>query len=161
MIRQIVPEDVISVCGIYNYYVKNTIITFEESPVEEHEMLARMRLITGKHPWIVYEEDGALLGYAYASDWKTRSAYRHTVETTVYLRPDSSGKGIGYLLYAELIRQLKERKIHAAIGGIALPNDASVGLHEKLGFRNIGRFHEVGWKFGNWIDVGYWELILD
>ncbi len=161
MIRQITQEDVIEVCGIYNYYVKNTIVTFEETPVSEEEMQSRIRLISGNYPWIVYEREGALLGYAYASDWKTRSAYRHTVETTVYLRPDSTGQGIGGVLYAALIKKLRESNVHALIGGIALPNDASVALHEKLGFRKIGQFHEVGLKFGTWIDVEYWELIFE
>jgi len=108
----------------------------------------------------VYSEGNKTLGYAYASKWKSRCAYKYSVETTVYLRPEVKGQGIGSKLYKELLTQLKEKNIHAAIGGIALPNDASIALHEKLGFKKIGQFKEVGYKFDKWIDVGYWELIF-
>ncbi len=101
-----------------------------------------------------------MYGYAYASEWKSRCAYRYSVETTVYLHPDARGKGIGTLLYQELIRKLSKLELHAAIGGIALPNDASVALHEKIGFKKAAHFKQVGYKFNKWVDVGYWELIL-
>jgi len=159
MIRNIVPSDATQVCEIYNYYIENTIVTFEETSLEVKEMMDRIMKITEKYPWIVYEENDEIIGYAYASEWKPRSAYRHSVETTVYLKPEMQGNGIGTLLYAHLIRLLKDH-VHAAIGGIALPNGASIALHEKMGFQKIGQFKEVGNKFDQWIDVGYWELIL-
>jgi len=160
MIRQVKSEDATQVCDIYNYYVEQTIVTFEESAVSVPDMESRIIENTSKYPWIVYSEGNKTLGYAYASKWKSRCAYKYSVETTVYLRPEVKGQGIGSKLYKELLTQLKEKNIHAAIGGIALPNDASIALHEKLGFKKIGQFKEVGYKFDKWIDVGYWELIF-
>jgi phosphinothricin acetyltransferase len=108
----------------------------------------------------VWEEDGAIAGYAYATEWKERSAYRFSVESTVYVAPGLAGRGIGTRLYEALLAELQRRKVHCVIGGISLPNDASVALHERLGFVKIGHFKEVGWKFDRWVDVGYWELVL-
>lgn len=101
-----------------------------------------------------------LLGYCYASKWKGRCAYRYSVESTVYLSPDATGKGIGSKLYGTLLAELRQRQFHTVIGGIALPNPASVALHEKLGFEKVAQFRQVGNKFGRWIDVGYWQLLL-
>jgi phosphinothricin acetyltransferase len=160
MTRNIRPDDAAAICDIYNYYVLNTIITFEESVVSEEEMQSRIIQNTKKHPWIVYEQNDKISGYAYASEWKSRCAYKHSVETTVYLHENAKGKGIGTILYKELISLLKNKNVHAVIGGIALPNEASVALHEKMSFEKIGQFREVGYKFDKWIDVGYWELIF-
>lgn len=160
MIRYIQPEDALQICEIYNYYIENTIITFEESPVSVKEMNSRIVKITEKHPWIVYVQQDKIMGYAYATDWKPRAAYKYTVETTIYLRPEIKRNGIGTVLYTELLDLLRKNKLHAAIGGIALPNEASIALHEKLGFKKIGKFMEVGYKFDRWVDVGYWELIF-
>ena len=101
-----------------------------------------------------------VVGYAYAGRWHDRSAYRYSVETTIYLDADHLGKSIGSGLYAALLQQLKERGMHVAIGGIALPNPGSVALHEKLGFRKVAHYGEVGFKFNRWIDVGYWQHAL-
>lgn len=160
MVRTVRLEDAEAICDIYNYYVEHTIITFEEAPVLPAEMEGRIAQATTKLPWIVYEENKQVEGYAYASEWKSRCAYRYSLETTVYLRKGREGKGIGSILYSELIELLKKKNYHAAIGGISLPNDASIALHEKFGFKKIGQFVEVGYKFDKWIDVGYWELIL-
>jgi len=160
MLRNIQPDDAAQICEIYNHYVLNTIITFEESPVSEHEMKSRIEQITRKLPWIVYEKNHKIIGYAYASAWKSRCAYKFSVESTVYLKKGEEGKGIGTILYKELIAQLEKKGYRAIIGGIALPNNASIALHEKYGFQKIGQFIEVGYKFNTWIDVGYWELIL-
>jgi phosphinothricin acetyltransferase len=111
-------------------------------------------------PWLVAESDGHIRGYAYATKWKARSAYRFSVETTVYLADGLGRQGLGSRLYEELFRLLKKQGIHAAIGGIALPNDASVALHEKLGMRKVAHFEQVGFKFGKWVDVAYWERFL-
>ncbi len=160
MIRNVVSDDASQICEIYNYYVINTIITFEETSVSEDEMRSRIEYTIRKYPWIVYEKDEKIIGYAYASEWKSRCAYKHSAESTVYLRQGENRNGIGSLLYGELIDRLRKINLHAAIGGIALPNDASIALHEKFGFEKIGQFREVGYKFDKWIDVGYWELIF-
>ena len=160
MIRSVTTEDAERICEIYNYYILNTVITFEETTVETDEMKNRIEKISSKYPYLVYEEDGNVVGYAYATEWRVRAAYRNSVETTVYLKDGYSGKGIGSKLYFELIKLLKERGFHAIIGGIALPNDASIALHEKSGYVKVAHFKEVGFKFGKWVDVGYWELIL-
>jgi L-amino acid N-acyltransferase YncA len=159
--RQATTADVDSICRIYNHYIESSTITFEEIPVSSAEMAGRIaETTTGSLPWLVEEANGSVVGYAYASKWKTRAAYRYAAETTIYLAPNACHKGIGTSLYQELLVRLKERSMHVAIGGIALPNDASLRLHEKLGFRKVAEFVEVGFKFNRWINVGYWEVKL-
>jgi L-amino acid N-acyltransferase YncA len=161
VIRQSVFADAEAIGQIYNHYVRETIVTFEEQPVPTAEMAKRLAdTLADELPWLVAEQDGAIIGYARASKWKPRSAYRFAVETTIYLAPDSIGKGVGTSLYQFLITELRKLELHTAIGGIALPNAGSVGLHEKLGFRKVAHFAEVGFKFGQWIDVAYWQLKL-
>jgi len=160
MIRSVDTEDTEAICSIYNHYVKNTISTFEEKPVSKEEMKDRIAKVTVSLPWIVLEENGEINGYAYASNWKIRSAYRFSVESSIYLRPDFIGKGTGRILYEALISKLSNLSLHTVIGGIALPNESSVALHERLGFIKVAHFKEFGWKFNQWIDVGYWELLL-
>jgi L-amino acid N-acyltransferase YncA len=152
--------DAAAIADIYNHYVRETVITFEETPVSPDEMARRIADIGARYPWLVYEYDGAVAGWAYATEWKTRSAYRFSVETTIYLADSHRGRGTGATLYEALIGELKVRKFHTAVGVIALPNAASVALHEKLGFAKIGHVAEVGRKFDRWVDVGYWQLIL-
>ena len=160
MLRSSTPSDAPRICEIYNHYVRDTVVTFEESPVPEREMSERIAGVTSHLPWLVWEQDSTIVGYAHATPWKTRSAYRFSVESTIYLDPKLVGRGIGTTLYRALIDELRERNVHCAVGGIALPNPASIALHEKLGFVKIGQFEEIGWKHGRWIDVGYWELVL-
>lgn len=160
MLRDCTAYDAPQLCAIYNPYVEQTAVTFEETPVSADEMVRRIAEVTSRFPWLVWEREDTVVGYAYATSWKPRSAYRHSVETTIYLGPDAKGKGIGTLLYRSLVARLRLLDVHCAVGGIALPNPASVALHEKLGFVNIGRFREIGLKFGSWIDVGYWQLRL-
>ncbi len=161
MLRAATPSDAAAIAAIYNHYVLNTIITFEEKAVSVAEMASRINeVLAAGRPWFVWEEAGRVLGYAYASGWKSRCAYRYAVESSIYLDKDATGKGLGTKLYVALIDALRAKKIHCIIGGIALPNPASVGISEKLGFQKIGHFKEVGWKFNQWIDVGYWELVL-
>jgi L-amino acid N-acyltransferase YncA len=160
-IRAAKPADAESVAVIYNYYVKDTVVTFEEEPVAPTEMSRRIEEIqTASLPWLVAERQGVVVGYAYAMKWRPRWGYRFSSEVTVYLAPDQVGRGIGSLLYAPLLTSLRERQFHAAMGGIALPNDASIALHEKFGFKKVAHFDQVGFKFNRWIDVGYWQLIL-
>ena len=152
--------DATALAHIYNHYVRETIVTFEELPVAPDALAARIEEITAALPWLVCENEGAVLGYAYASPWRPRAAYRHSVEATVYLDRTATGRGLGTQLYRELIAQLRERGLHVVIGGVALPNPASVALHEKLGFEKVAHFNEVGFKLGRWIDVAYWQLRL-
>ena len=160
MIRSAALDDASAICGIYNYYIENSVITFEEQSVSPDAMQNRMQMILHSLPWLVYEENNRVTGYAFASEWKGRCAYRHTVESTIYLEHKMKGRGIGSQLYTALLHELRKYKMHSVIGGIALPNPASVALHEKLGFKKVAQFKEVGWKFNRWIDVGYWELLL-
>ena len=160
MIRPVTISDAEAICRIYNYYVTETIITFEEIPVGVDEMASRIAEITRELPWLVFEEKQRVVGYSYAARWKSRSAYRYSVEITVYVDPSFKNRKIGSLLYAELIGILREKGIHSILAGIALPNEHSVKLHEKFGFINVARLKEVGWKFESWIDVGYWQLNL-
>jgi len=160
VIRQALATDAEAISRIYNHYILNTVITFEEHLVSPGEMAERIAEVTSASLWLIAEQDQSILGYACASKWKGRSAYRFSVETTIYLAPDCFGRGIGTSLYQHLLKQLKDLELHVAIGGIALPNAASLALREKLGFRKVAQFAEVGFKFGKWIDVGYWQLKL-
>jgi L-amino acid N-acyltransferase YncA len=161
MVREASLGDADSIRGIYNHYVRESCISFEEDPVSAQEMRSRIKEYSKESPWIVCEVDGKVLGYSYASKWRARSAYRHSAETTVYVDKDAKSKGIGSALYEELIGRLRRQGLHALMAGIALPNEASQRLHEKFGFKKVAHFPEVGWKLGRWVDVGYWELLLD
>lgn len=160
MIRDVQSSDAESIRSIYNHYIRESVVTFEEEPISVTEILERIDMATKDLPWLVFEEEGGILGYAYASKWKGRLAYRYTVESTVYLSKKAIGKGIGTKLYKALIDRLANLAYHSVIGGIALPNPASVALHEKLGFEKVAHFKQVGWKMDRWVDVGYWELII-
>ena len=160
MIRACTAFDAAAIADIYNHYVRETVITFEETPVPTDEMARRISDTTARFPWLVWNEGGTVVGWAYATTWKSRSAYRFSVETTVYVAAQHHGRGIGASLYEALLVELKARKVHSAVGGIALPNPASVALHEKLGFVKIAQFVEIGRKFDRWVDVGYWQLIF-
>ena len=160
MIRDVTSGDAEQICRIYNYYIEETIITFEEEPLVSAEMERRIREVTNEHPWIVYEEKGKILGYAYAHTWRSRSAFRYSLESTVYLDPEEKGRGIGSKLYARLLEILKDQGIRMVIGVLSLPNEASRKLHEKFGFEKVAHYPEVGFKFGEWIDIGAWQLKL-
>ena len=164
-IRLAHSSDPTRIAKIYNYYIANTVMTFEENPITALDIQTRIEETKAEGlPWLV-AEDGAgnsaeVIGYAYASKWKGRCAYRHTVEVTVYLSKAATAKGWGTKLYQALFNELKQLSIHATIGGISLPNEASIALHEKLGMKKVAHFKEVGFKFGQWVDVGYWQAIL-
>lgn len=157
-VREAAASDAAAVAEIYNHYITETVVTFEEEPVSGAEIARRMEEVRSVSlPWLVAEVDGQVVGYAYARPWHTRSAYRFSAEITVYLAPAQTGRGLGSKLYEALFRILEARRTHAVMGGIALPNEASVALHEKFGLRKVAHFEEVGFKFERWIDVGYWE----
>jgi L-amino acid N-acyltransferase YncA len=160
MIRSATPADAAAICAIYNHYVLETTISFEEAAVSPAEIKNRIRETLASLPWLLWEQDGSVRGYAHASKWKGRCAYRRSAEVTVYLDPAFTGRGIGSKLYGALLADLRERGFHTAIGGVALPNLPSIALHERLGFRRVAHFEQVGWKFGRWIDVAYWQLLL-
>ncbi|MFM1896532.1 MAG: Phosphinothricin N-acetyltransferase [Pseudomonadota bacterium] len=161
MIRHANSSDAAQICAIYNWYIENTFITFEEVPLSTEQMAARIAAAGSLRPWLVFESAGRIQGYAYAGEWKSRAAYRYAVETTIYLDKDCHRGGLGRQLYISLIERLRETPVHALIAGIALPNTASVGLHEAMGFAKVAHFREVGFKFNQWIDVGYWQLNLE
>lgn len=160
VIRGATLADAPAFCAIYNPYIAETVISFEEEPVAVETMQSRIAEVTSGHPWLVAEREGRVVGYAYATAWRTRTAYRHSVESTVYLDASCVGWGVGTALYRELIERLRSAGIRQVMGGGALPNEASVALHERLGFRKVAHFEAVGWKFGQWIDVGYWQRSL-
>jgi phosphinothricin acetyltransferase len=161
LIRSAILDDAEAIARIYNHYITQTVVTFETEEVSAAEMAQRIdRVQSASFPWLVADSAGAVVGYAYASHWHVRSAYRFAAELTVYLAPGQAGQGTGSDLYREVIDALTARGIHTVIGGIALPNDASVALHEKFGFQQAAHYREVGFKFDRWIDVGYWQRIL-
>lgn len=160
MIRTVLPADAADICAIYNPHVLHSQVTFEETAVSCEEMTGRIQRISEQYPYIVYEEDGQLRAYAYADQWRSRSAYRKTAETTIYVHEDAQGRNIGYTLYKALLEEMRRLEFHIAIGVITLPNDASEALHKKFHFRPAGIFHEVGRKNNRWLDVAFWELNL-
>lgn len=160
-IRDAVIADAEVIVAIYNHFILNTMVTFEEQAVTGAEMAQRIVDVqAGGLPWLVIENDGEIVGYAYATKWRARHAYRFSVESTIYLAPEFFGKGIGTALYTALLNRLSADGYHLVIGGIALPNPSSVALHEKMGFEKVARFREVGLKFDLWLDVGYWQKTL-
>jgi len=162
MIRPATESDSEQIADIYNHYIKNTIVTFEEEKVDAADISDRIAsTVADGLPWLVAEKEGQILGYAYASKWKGRCAYKSSVESTVYLDNALLSKGLGTVLYDALLKILREKQYHIVIGGIALPNDKSIALHEKFGFQKVGHFKEVGYKFDRWVDVGYWQVNLD
>jgi phosphinothricin acetyltransferase len=157
-IRTASPADAAAVAAIYNWYVANTVITFEVDPVPPDEMARRIETVLAAHDWLVLEDGDELLGYAYAGRYHARAAYGYTAESTIYLRHGLEGRGLGTTLYTELVRRSFARGYRSLIGGIALPNEPSVRLHEKLGFEKVSHLRRVGRKFERWIDVGHWQL---
>ena len=161
MIRPATPADANAIARIYNHYILKSTITFEEVAVTTEEMAERIdNLKAAGMPWLVAENSGQVVGYAYANQWKARSAYRYTTEITVYLDLTHTGEGYGTELYESLLAQLREKGAHVVLACIALPNQASIALHEKFGLRKVAHFNEVGFKFGQWLDVGYWQVLL-
>ncbi|GAB6089203.1 N-acetyltransferase family protein [Spirochaeta dissipatitropha] len=160
LIRTVQESDAADIAGIYSYYVENTVITFETQAPGPDEMAARIRHLQPDYPYLVLLEQGVLLGYAYAGPWKNRAAFLHTAETSIYLSRQAQGRGLGVQLYQALIQSAAEAGLHCLISGIALPNEGSEALHRKLGFSPCGCMREVGWKLQRYIDIAYYQLIL-
>jgi len=164
-IRLFAPGDEHAICEIYNHFVSHTVVTFEEVPLTPEQMRARIDNYRSKHPWLVCEAQGddgrpQIVGYSYAAPYHARAAFRHTAEVTVYVRLGCERRGIGRALYGALLPQLQAQGCHALIAAIALPNAGSAGLHESLGFTQVGHLREVGRKLGRWVDVGHWQKTL-
>ena len=160
MLREVLPADIGDICEIYNHYIEKTCITFDEEPLSLEQMQAKVEQITAVYPWVVYVDSGRLLGYAYAAPWKPRAAFRYTAEASVYLHVDATGRGLGEQLYQSLLDRLRTRGMHLVIAGISLPNEASIRLHRKLGFKEAGCWFQAGYKFDHWVDLSYWQLLL-
>jgi len=162
VIREVQSRDVGALCEIYNHYVEHTTVTFGTVPVSEDEMAETIVTAGPSLPCLVWEDPGTteITGYAACSAWKSRCSYQHSLETTIYLAHGTGGQGVGTLLYRELMDQVQAAGYHTVLAGIALPNPASIALHEKLGFEKVGHLREVGFKFEQWVDVGYWQKIF-
>lgn len=157
-VRAATPDDAVAIASIYAPYVTGSAVSFEVAPPDAGEMRRRIEAGGGLYPWYAAVTDGErLIGYAYATPFRQRPAYRYAVETSVYLDPEYHGRGAGRLLYQALIRTLEKQRFVQAIAAITLPNDASVRLHEATGFTSAGMYRQVGYKGGRWLDVGLWQ----
>jgi phosphinothricin acetyltransferase len=159
-IRRATVGDAERIAEIYNWYILNTIITFETDMVSPQEMKKRIQGKTIKHDWIVGEWNQEVIGYAYYGPFRARAAYNHTVESTIYLSQESIGKGFGRAVYAKLLESVKSRGFREVVGVIALPNPQSIALHKGMGFEEVGVLKNVGYKFGRYIDVGLWQMSM-
>jgi len=160
-IRPTGPGDAGAVAALYAPYVSDSIVSFESTPPDEAEMRRRIESGGALYPWLTaWTEEGELLGFAYASAFRARFAYRFTVETSVYLSPSAQGQGLGRTLYGRLLPLLEAQGFTQAIAAISLPNDASVALHERIGFASAGLYRDVGFKLGGWRSVGLWQRAL-
>jgi phosphinothricin acetyltransferase len=165
LVRTFEERDIGSACVLTNHFIQNTAIHFGATCLTEAEFAETWRAGVAKgasraFPWLVVEAEGRLAGYAKAGTWRARDAYAFTAETTVYVDPGFHRRGLGRAVYAELLARLRAAGFHTALGGIALPNEGSIRLHETMGFRHVGVFREVGRKFDRWHDTSWWQLML-
>jgi len=160
-IRPADPErDAAACAAIYAPYVEDGPISFEERAPDAAAMATRIAAHGSTHGWLVAERGGEVVGYAYACPHRARTAYRWSVDVSVYVAPGHTGEGVGRAVYTELFERLRAQRFRMAFAGITLPNEASVALHESLGFAQVGTMREVGWKLGAWRDVGWFQLEL-
>lgn len=153
-------RDAAACAAIYAPHVEGSAVSFEERAPDEAELARRIERYAAGHAWLVAERDGQVLGYSCAFPFQERPAYRWSAGVSVYVAEGECGRGIGRALYEALFERLRERGFRMACAGITLPNEASVGLHESLGFKQVGVNPEIGWKHGAWRDVGWWQLEL-
>jgi phosphinothricin acetyltransferase len=160
-VRDALPERDAEAClAIYAPYVRDTAVSFEEEVPSVAEFAERIRETLATHSWLVLEDSGVLVGFAYASRHRIRAAYRWAADVTVYVASSHHRLGVGRRLYSELLERLRERGFRVACAGVTLPNGASVGLHQAMGFRPVGVYRGIGWKISAWHDVGWWQLDL-
>jgi phosphinothricin acetyltransferase len=162
-LRAAEPGDAAAIAAIYAPYVLTGTVSFEFDPPDPRQMRSRMEASGGLYPWIVATnaEGKGVLGYAYATKWRERAAYRYVVETSVYVAGALQGQGVGRLLYEALVDTLRAQGFTQAIGVISLPNENSIRAHEQVGFRRAGQLREVGYKEGRWVDIGLWQCELN
>ena len=160
IIRNAIPDDASDVLRIYAPYITNTCITFETEVPTLAEFTGRMETYIKSYPYLVCETDNKVVGYAYASKHRERAAYKYSVDVSVYVDSEYHGQGVGRALYSKLFELLTEQGLFTAYAGITLPNDKSVGLHRAFGFRDVGVYHNVGYKLGKWLDVLWMEKPL-
>jgi L-amino acid N-acyltransferase YncA len=154
-------RDAASCADIYAPFVRDSAVSFEYEPPDEGEFASRISRASETHAWVVAEDDaGAVVGFAYGGPHRLRAAYRWAAEVAIYIDPDHHGKGVGRALYTDLFTLLGEQGYRMACAGIALPNDASIGLHRALGFESVGVYRRIGWKAGAWWDVHWWQREL-
>ncbi len=161
VIRLINESDTLDVLEIYKYYVEHSIISFEYEAPSQEEYLQRMRVNTEKYPWLVCLLNNKIIGFAYGSTYRYRTAYQWSPESTIYISPDFHTKGIGRILYKTLFEILKLQGYYNVFAGVALPNQKSIGFHKAMGFEEIGIFKKVGYKHGNWHDTHWFQLSLN
>ncbi len=159
-LRSVRLEDAEQILEIYRPSVENTPITFEIEVPSVEEIRSRILEITKFYPWIVAENDGEIIGYAYGNVFRGRPAYVWSAESSVYVKLGVQSQGVGTLLYRKLLEMLKDQGFYNVIGGITLPNEGSVRLHEKVGFRQVATLPQIGFKMGQWWAVGYWQIEL-
>lgn len=153
-------RDAAACAAIYAPHVEGSAVSFEERPPDAEEMAQRIERVASTHAWLVAERGGRVVGYAYACPFQARPAYRWSASVSVYVGDGERGRGVGRALYESLFELLRRRGYRMACAGITLPNPASVGLHESLGFASTGVNRQIGWKHGAWRDVGWWQLEL-
>ncbi|HQZ17636.1 MAG TPA: N-acetyltransferase family protein [Vicinamibacteria bacterium] len=161
VIRDARQDDARALLDIYAPFVTNTAVSFELTPPTAAEFEDRIASAQSQWAWLVAEREGEVAGYAYASAFRTRAAYRFTTETSAYVHPAHRGRGVAAALYRRLFEVLIAKGYCNAYAGIALPNDPSVAFHRSLGFTPVGVFHRGGWKFGRWHDISWWEKALN
>jgi L-amino acid N-acyltransferase YncA len=159
-VRSATTADASACAAIYAPYVSDTVVTFETVPPTPPEMAERIAAALRTHAWLVLEDDGRIVGYAYAGPFKSRAAYRWSCEVSVYLEIGRRRTGAGRMLYDALFGRLVERGFRTAVAGMTLPNDASVGLHAAMGFEPVGIYRRIGWKNGAWHDVAWTQRSL-
>lgn len=159
-IRDFTDADVAPANALTNHYIIHTVVHFGCAPATDDQFADHWRMGRARFPWLAADIDGRFAGYAKAAVWRERDAYARTVETGIYISRDVQGRGVGKALYAALLDRTQAMGFRTAIGGITLPNEASVRLHESLGFRHVGDFEAVGFKFDNWHTVGFWQIDL-
>lgn len=160
MIREVTPDDAAAIVDIYNHYITKTTVTFETTPLTPDQMRQRILDISSHFPYLVYELQGRVAGYAYVHPWKERAAFAHTLETTVYLAPDAKHEGIGSKLMQPIIDYCRQRGYRVLVACITAENQESIDFHKRLGFTQASLFHNVGYKFGRWLDVVDMEMQL-